>query len=274
MRRMAMVAMVLTAHFGVSLHAAPQDQASKPKIEQQLRTQYHLARVGGNGVVLQAGSVLVVQQDNIKANPGSTLFYWSNLYKKDGHVKQPVMMVKSGSSEVDKSALRFLQVGEKVYVTNIEVKSADIVFSLQSCGMCNQSAIDPNDIPYRAELSFQFHKGFLDSTSFEEIRGTIEQVLAIAPPTENSTDTAAPTRPTSEPKAVVGEAPFQPIQPPPPPLDTPPPPPKTIALGQTKDLVVATFGQPQKVVKLGTKDIYYYSDMKVTFVNGKVTDVQ
>ena len=37
---------------------------------------------------------------------------------------------------------------------------------------------------------------------------------------------------------------------------------------------MATFGQPQKVVKLGTKDIYYYSDMKVTFVNGKVTDVQ
>jgi hypothetical protein len=38
--------------------------------------------------------------------------------------------------------------------------------------------------------------------------------------------------------------------------------------------VVAAFGQPEKMVKLGAKEIYYYKDLKVTFVNGKVTDVQ
>jgi hypothetical protein len=65
-----------------------------------------------------------------------------------------------------------------------------------------------------------------------------------------------------------------PIAPPPPPADAPPPAPKTIALKQTKDEVVANFGQPTKVVKLGTKEIDYYPDMKVTFVNSKVTDVQ
>jgi len=43
----------------------------------------------------------------------------------------------------------------------------------------------------------------------------------------------------------------------------------------SKDDVIANFGQPEKVVKLGTKEIYYYKDLgKVTFVNGKVTDVQ
>lgn len=68
------------------------------------------------------------------------------------------------------------------------------------------------------------------------------------------------------------EAPPAPIPPPPPP---PPdaPPPKTISLGQTTDEVVATFGQPQKVVKLGAKSMYYYPDMKVTLINGKVSDV-
>jgi hypothetical protein len=39
-------------------------------------------------------------------------------------------------------------------------------------------------------------------------------------------------------------------------------------------VVVAILGQPSKVVKLGTKEIYYYPDMKVIFVSGKVTDVQ
>jgi hypothetical protein len=45
-------------------------------------------------------------------------------------------------------------------------------------------------------------------------------------------------------------------------------------VGQTKDVVVATWGQPTKTVKLTGKEIYYYPDMKVTFVAGKVSDVQ
>jgi hypothetical protein len=54
----------------------------------------------------------------------------------------------------------------------------------------------------------------------------------------------------------------------------PPAPPKTIALGQTTDQVVGTLGQPQKIVNLGAKQMYFYPDMKVIFTNGKVTDVQ
>jgi outer membrane protein assembly factor BamE (lipoprotein component of BamABCDE complex) len=45
-------------------------------------------------------------------------------------------------------------------------------------------------------------------------------------------------------------------------------------LGQTKDQVTAGFGQPTRVAKLGVKEIYYYKDMKVTFTNGKVTNVE
>ncbi|MGA3264052.1 MAG: hypothetical protein ABSC47_08405 [Terracidiphilus sp.] len=55
------------------------------------------------------------------------------------------------------------------------------------------------------------------------------------------------------------------------PADTPPP---TIAIGQTKDQVIAAFGQPIKIAKLGVKEIFYYKDMKVTFTNGKVSNVE
>jgi hypothetical protein len=61
------------------------------------------------------------------------------------------------------------------------------------------------------------------------------------------------------------------IAPPPPPADAPPP---TIAIDQTKDQVTAAFGQPLRVAKLGVKEIFYYKDMKVTFKNGKVIDVE
>jgi len=54
----------------------------------------------------------------------------------------------------------------------------------------------------------------------------------------------------------------------------PPPPPMTISIGQTKDEVVAILGQPRKVVKLATKEMLYYPDMKVTLVEEKVADVQ
>lgn len=50
--------------------------------------------------------------------------------------------------------------------------------------------------------------------------------------------------------------------------------PVTIALGQTIDQVTAIQGAPQKVVDLGARKIYVYPDMKITFVDGKVTDVQ
>jgi hypothetical protein len=77
------------------------------------------------------------------------------------------------------------------------------------------------------------------------------------------------------PAAAAAEPALAPIAPPPPPPDAPEAPPKELKMGQTKDEVIANFGQPEKVVKLGTKEIYYYKDLgKVTFVNGKVTDVQ
>jgi hypothetical protein len=64
-----------------------------------------------------------------------------------------------------------------------------------------------------------------------------------------------------------------PGEPPPP----PPPPPTstaTIALGQSMDDVTASMGQPTTILKLPTKTVYVYKDMKITFKAGKVADVE
>ena len=77
---------------------------------------------------------------------------------------------------------------------------------------------------------------------------------------------------TQQAWARTGDAPLPDIAPPPPPpADTPPP---TIALGQTMDQVTVGFGQPLRLAKVGTKTIFYYKDMKVTFTNGKVSNVE
>jgi len=50
--------------------------------------------------------------------------------------------------------------------------------------------------------------------------------------------------------------------------------PVTISLGQTIDQVKAIQGEPQKIMDLGAKKIYVYKDVKITFTDGRVTDVQ
>jgi hypothetical protein len=50
--------------------------------------------------------------------------------------------------------------------------------------------------------------------------------------------------------------------------------PKTVEVGQTIEQVDQILGAPQKILKAGTKVIYIYQDLKVTFENGKVADLQ
>lgn len=60
---------------------------------------------------------------------------------------------------------------------------------------------------------------------------------------------------------------------PPPPIAAPAAPPVELKLGLTIDEVTASNGVPTKIVDLGAKKIYYYKDMKVTFKDGKVVDI-
>jgi hypothetical protein len=50
--------------------------------------------------------------------------------------------------------------------------------------------------------------------------------------------------------------------------------PVTIAVGQTIADVVAQVGNPGRIADLGQKKTYFYKDMKIVFVDGKVSDVQ
>ncbi|MGA2674364.1 MAG: hypothetical protein ABSE99_14185 [Terracidiphilus sp.] len=76
--------------------------------------------------------------------------------------------------------------------------------------------------------------------------------------------------PVTEPPPAPAPASYGDIAPPPP----PPPPAPTISIGQTKDQVTAAFGDPVRKAIIGTKEIYFYKDMKVTFTSGKVSDVE
>ncbi len=48
----------------------------------------------------------------------------------------------------------------------------------------------------------------------------------------------------------------------------------TVSLGQTIDQVRAILGPPQQIMDAGSKQIYIYRNVKITFMNGRVTDIQ
>ena len=50
--------------------------------------------------------------------------------------------------------------------------------------------------------------------------------------------------------------------------------PANIGIGQSIEDVTGALGQPSKIVNLGAKKIYIYPDMKITFLNGKVSNVE
>jgi hypothetical protein len=96
-----------------------------------------------------------------------------------------------------------------------------------------------------------------DSNVSQEIQQQAQQ--ADQAETEAAQDTGAP----------ISAAPA-----PPPPAPPAAAAPASVELGQTTDQVQSSLGTPARVAKLGPKTIYYYNGMKVTFNNGKVSDVQ
>jgi len=49
---------------------------------------------------------------------------------------------------------------------------------------------------------------------------------------------------------------------------------RTIQLGQTREEVVSILGPPAKIFLLGSKSIFVYPDIKVVFIDGKVTNAE
>jgi hypothetical protein len=51
--------------------------------------------------------------------------------------------------------------------------------------------------------------------------------------------------------------------------------PATIAVGQTQKQVIEAFGNPQEISKLfGSREIYIYNNMRITFIQGRVTEIK
>jgi hypothetical protein len=197
----------------------------------------------------------------------------------DGKIKSPNMMVKY---TLEKLGAHVLQTGEKVYITKIEDKTdakGDVlkfsILSADSLDVNGQSAKKK----FSATVSFRFKKGYLDETPPEDVEQAIEAVMAPDSGTEEAQSGGNPNGGNpNDGGAAQPQQQFAPQRaappPPPPPAAAPAGPPPTIAIGESSTQVLQAMGMPQQMIDLGKKKTYIYKNMKVIFVDDKVSDVQ
>ena len=244
-----------------------QQTGSIGDIQTKLNAEFAVTKVlADRSDIVTPGSVLVLHKDGLVMYSTPTQTPPLNVYK-DGRIQQNAakdyfrglgsLMVHGGdSTDLDNIPHRKFVAGEKFWISGINVQPDGVVFTVYS---------DPfGDFRYYGLLKFPFPKKSIPATS--DLVRAVEEVITVMP-TENAA-ASAPQPPQGPP------APLPPVLPPPPPADQPPAPPKTISVGQSKTVVIATWGQPLKDIKLSNKEVLVFPDMKVTFVAGKVSDVQ
>jgi hypothetical protein len=239
--------------------------------------------------IVTAGDVVLLHKDGLMMCSSASSYAFSNTYSngvlasnnknraKDamksfgfGHIPVFGSGVSAGDAANNGCPSRKFVAGEKFWITGIAAQKDGILVSTFSDPYPDPSG---NQVHYYGEIKFQFAKGSVPPP--EDFVKTFSEVITVQPADDQGGQgaqggQAAQTQaPAAAPPAA--PAPLPDVAPPPPPSDAPPP---TIALGQTKDQVTAAFGQPVRMAKLGAKEIFYYKDMKVTFTNGKVSNVE
>jgi len=252
---------VIAALFAITLTPA---HAQAPSLQEQLNAQYKKVTMASNGtVVSDPGTLLSVQKGGILSVPYRALakcpakFENSSLHPSAGFC-----------AGMMKNVSQYFRTGDKVYPLKVDVNfnKAKINFEVVACDSCN--GVNP-PTGMKGEVEFEFAKGYLETANAAQVEDIIGQVFTIsddqsAQPSGDQGQQPADQGGNQQPPADQGGN-----QPP-----AQQPEPQTVQLGMTLDQVVAILGKPDKIFDLGAKKIYVYKDVKVTFMNGKVSDVQ
>jgi len=272
-------ALLLALATGLSVAA----WAQAPTLAEQLAAQYKLVKMGSDSsgaAVTEEGTLLEVKKGGILGSPYKNNTTRTATYQ-DGtiHSTDTVGKVKGISDKFcgimhkcpttpdaanNEAVTKLFKIGDKVYPSKVDVNldKDQVTMGIIACDSCNKT--DPPTYN-KVNMVFQFAKGTLAKASAGDVEDTIGQVFAIS---DSSSDQAQGDQGGQQQAGQQGggqqgggQQAQQQQQP------------QSIQMGMTIDQVVAAFGQPEKMVNLGPKQLYVYKDMKVTFINGRVMDV-
>jgi hypothetical protein len=252
--------------------------AQAVSLQEQLAAQYKLVKVGSDTSgysVVDKGTLLAIQKGGILAVPYGDANVLSSRYE-NGTIKGPNSLSPMGRKSLmgkfgKEQTTHLFASGDKVYPNKIDVNVAKdtVTLGIVACDTCNKT--DPPTYN-KALVVFQFPKGSLANASAGQVEDTIGQVLSISSDDSqeagNQGQQQGGQQQGGQAQGGQDQAQQQPAEQP------AAAEPASIDKGMTPDQVESAMGKPEKKVTLGTKQIYVYKDLKVTFINGKVSDVQ
>jgi hypothetical protein len=256
--------------------------AQAVSLQEQLAAQYKLVKMGSDTSgysVVEAGTLLAVQKGGILAVPYSDKTILTTRYE-GGTVHSPNAVAVQARKALfghfsqtasEGQSTHLFAKGDKVYPTKIDINVAkdSVTLGIVACDTCNKT--DPPTYN-KAQVQFQFPAGSLANASAGQVEDVIGQLLSISSDDsqqggdQGGGQQAGNDQGNNQQGGGQGAAQQAPA--------APPAEPAQIEKGQTPDQVKAALGNPDKIINLGTKVIYVYKDIKVTFLNGKVSDVQ
>jgi hypothetical protein len=257
----------------------PRASAQAVSLQEQLVAQYKVVKMGSDTSgysVVEPGTLLAVQKGGLLGVPYSDKSPLTNKYE-GGTVHPPSSLAVSGrkallghfsSTQSQGQTTKLFAKGDKVYATKIEVNldKDTVTLGIVACDTCNKT--DPPTYN-KTNVVFEFPKGSLGKTSAGDVEDTIGQLLSVSDDSQQGQgQPAGQDQPAAQGDQQAAQQPAQQ------PAEQPAAEPQTIEKGQTTDQVQGSLGKPDKIVNLGTKQIWVYKDLKVTFLNGKVSDVQ
>jgi hypothetical protein len=250
--------------------------AQAVSLQEQLTAQYKVAKMGsdtGGYSVVEEGTLLAIQKGGLMGVPYSDKTVLANKYE-NGTVHGPNAAMTEArkrlfghfsQTQSEGQTTKLFKKGDKVYPTKVEVKLDKdvVVLGIVACDTCNNT--DPPTYN-KANVEFQFPKGTLAKASAGDVEDTIGQLLAIS--NDDGQQAQGGDQQQGGQQQGGGQGGGQGQQ------QQQQQEPQTIQMGMTTDQVLGALGKPEKMVNLGPKQIYIYKDMKVTFLNGRVADVQ
>jgi hypothetical protein len=253
--------------------------AQAPTLQEQLVAQYKLVKMGSDTsgyAVVDAGTLLEIKKGGILAVPYSDKTVLTSKYE-GGTVHGPSGLMVAGrqklfghfsQTQAQGQTTHLFASGDKVYPMKIDVsmEKDTVTMGIVACDTCNKT--DPPTYN-KAQVAFQFPKGSLAKASAGDVEDTIGQLFAISDDSQQQDQGGQQGGQQQGGQQQGGGQDQQGGQ-----AEQQQAEPQTIEKGQSADQVQSSLGKPDKIVNLGSKQIWVYKDLKVTFVNGKVSDVQ
>ena len=220
--------------------ASASSAATRDEAAAAVTARYRITTLGFFGDFKTIGNVLTPRREGLRANRPSKVF-------KPNVVKNQQLAV-AGGGDLSLNGVHdgSLKPGERLYLYGVSTGDDYVLLDLHTVTNYVLTGLK-GATPLQASIRFQYDGGLAEVTT-RQLLNDIGEWLDAEGEFRTATGESRPP--------VAGRAT------------------STVRLGQTQEEVTATLGPPEKQILLGTKTIFIYRDVKVVFVNGKLSDAE